>query len=461
MRRLAIVTAALVLASSGCGLGAEGNERTLLVDYSHDEFSSFMLDNFPSDVTVAPGTTLVFKQTWTGEPHTVTGGKLVDEMMKVGGPWFEFFEAFDKLAAEGALPDPENPSGSAEDLWEAVANAKDEGARESLYDAWDALRAAGVDIPDREAPEGSFEDVVKAVDEESSTFFEEDVSVPWAFDENEEGGFITQNAGQPCYLTKGGPPKQAETPCTEAQQEQPDFDGSATYYNSGIIPYEGAQGNTFSVPLADDIEPGDYYFYCAVHGPMQATKVTVTGDRAEADSQDEINRRARAEIAEFSEPMEDAFRDARDGKVDLQGKEIEGPFAGLGTPVHAGIDEFVPKTIRADVGEKVTWKIMGADHTISFDVPEYFPIMTFAKDGTVALNDKLQTPAGGSPKIADADEGQITSVDGGTYDGDGFFSSGLFGGEPYAEYSLRFSEPGTYRYACLLHPPMVGTVTVS
>lgn len=460
MRRIAVAVIGLVLVASGCA-GGGGNERTILVDYSHDEFSSFMLDNFPGEVTVAPGTTLVFKQTWTGEPHTVTGGKLVDEMMKVGGPWFQFFEAFEAIAAEGSLPDPENPSGSAEEFWDAVADAKDDEDRESLYEAWDELRAADVDIPDRKDPEGSFEDVVQAVDKESNAFFEEEVSVPWAFDENDEGGFITQNAGQPCYLTKGGPPKKAEQPCTDAQQEQPAFDGKLTYYNSGIIPYEGAGGNTFRVPLADDIEPGSYTFYCAVHGPSQATKVTVTDDASEADSQEEINRRARQEIAKFSEPMAKTYGDARDLDVEFQGETIEGPFAGLTTPVHAGIDEFLPKTIRTKVGEKVTWKIMGADHTISFDVPEYFPIMTFAKNGRVALNDKLQDPAGGSPKIVDAEEGEITSVDGGTYDGSGFFSSGLFGGEPYAEYSLRFSKPGTYKYACLLHPPMVGTVTVS
>ena len=37
----------------------------------------------------------------------------------------------------------------------------------------------------------------------------------------------------------------------------------------------------------------------------------------------------------------------------------------------------------------------------------------------------------------------------------------VFGVEQgYVEYTMRISEPGTYRYACLLHPPMVGTVVV-
>jgi hypothetical protein len=93
--------------------------------------------------------------------------------------------------------------------------------------------------------------------------------------------------------------------------------------------------------------------------------------------------------------------------------------------------------------------------------------VTFAKNGTVAMNKRLQAPAGGSPQLPEQEQegppgsGEPVSIDGGTYDGTGFWSSGLFGGQPFAEYTLRFSEAGTYRYACLLHPPMVGTVNVT
>jgi plastocyanin len=55
----------------------------------------------------------------------------------------------------------------------------------------------------------------------------------------------------------------------------------------------------------------------------------------------------------------------------------------------------------------------------------------------------------------------VFKIDGGTYDGTGFWSSGLFGAEPYAEYTLRISKPGTYPYACLIHPSMIGQVVVT
>jgi plastocyanin len=298
------------------------------------------------------------------------------------------------------------------------------------------------------------------VDRESESAFE-DLGVPFALDETEDGDFFaTQNAGQPCYLSEGGPPEDAETPCRNNQQEQPVFDGNQSYYNSGIIPYEGPAGNTFRVQLAPDIEEGSYFFYCAVHGPNQTTEVRVRPEGSDIPAQAEVSRAARQEIAKFAGPMQETFRDARDGEVDMQGEEVEGPFGGLFVPVFGAINEFLPRTINAKVGERVTWKVMGWDHTISFDVPRYFPIIRFARNGEVSLNPRLYAPAGGHPALPEQEGEGIFRIDGGTYDGEGFYSSGVFSGEPYAEYTLRFSRPGRYRYACLLHPPMVGTVVV-
>ena len=176
-------------------------------------------------------------------------------------------------------------------------------------------------------------------------------------------------------------------------------------------------------------------------------------------SQQSVSRRARAQIAELAGPLLDTYRGAKDGSIDVDGATIGAPFAGLPSHVHGVVKEFIPKRISARVGEKITWKLMGAEHTISFGVPNYFPIIEFAKDGTVTQSPKLKAPAGGSPKIPEVVG--VKRIDGGTYDGDRFFSSGLLGSSPYAEYSLRFSKPGTYKVACLVHPPMVGTVVVT
>ena len=456
----------MLLVTTSCMSGG-ANERSVFVDFSHDEFSSFMISNFPNEVSVTPGDSVVFKQVWTGEPHTVTGGTLVNELMEKASNFIPFFESFETLAAtEADIPNPEAPTGSLADVFDAIGASDDEENREKFFDAYDGLVEDGSELPPRDDPGNvTFEKAVEIIDEESNEIFEAE-GIPWALDEDEKGnGFVTQNAGQPCFLDSGGPPKDADEPCKEADQRQPAFDGKATYYNSGIIPYEGPQGNTFKVDLTEDIDPGSYFFYCAVHGPSQYTEVKVVEAGERIPDAEAVNRQAREEIETFAEPMLKAFRDARDGEIEVDGETIEGPFAGLSSEAHGSINEFVPETIETEVGEPVTWKMMGSDHTISFDVPEYFPIIRFADNGKVSLNSRLQPPAGGSPDIPEqegAEDGKgILEVDGGTYAGDGFFSSGLFGGEPYATYTLRFSEPGTYKYACLLHPPMVGTVEVT
>jgi plastocyanin len=129
----------------------------------------------------------------------------------------------------------------------------------------------------------------------------------------------------------------------------------------------------------------------------------------------------------------------------------------------------LPKVFTAKAGAPITWKMMGGQHTISFGVPPYFPPVQFLKDGTVRINPKLTPPAGGAPtppsdaanENGNGGGGGIQKIDGGTYSGSGFWSSGFIGSDPYLEYTLRIAKPGRYRYACLLHSGMVGTLVIT
>ena len=141
MRRGVVVAATLALVSVSCGvLGGGANQRTIFVDFSHDEFNSFFLFNFPKKVDVHPGTTLVFRQTWTGEPHTVTGGTVVDEKVAGGRPLIEWFESFEALmAADGRLS-----------VWMMIPGGRREGSNrrallrrsQRLAPAWLSERSA-------------------------------------------------------------------------------------------------------------------------------------------------------------------------------------------------------------------------------------------------------------------------------------------------------------------------------
>ena len=82
----------------------------------------------------------------------------------------------------------------------------------------------------------------------------------------------------------------------------------------------------------------------------------------------------------------------------------------------------------------------------------------------------IYLPTGGVPEVPESG-GRLGAgasgkpeppiVDWGTWDGSGFWWSGVPFSDAYIQDTLRISTPGTYRYACLIHPPMVGTVTVT
>lgn len=400
MRRLSGLAAILVLVASSCIDGAS-QERTVRVDFSHDEFASYYWRFFPRSVEVHPGDAVVFEQEWTGEPHTVTLGTIVEDAL----------DALDRLEPElerlESLPSPDP---------EVFAEA------EEKYDA------ALADIPG------------------SATF-----------------GEIQQNWAQPCYLETGTPPRDPDTPCTDEQQRRPVFDGRQTFYSSGFIPPEGPSGNTFRVQLSDDIAPGRYRFICTIHLPFMTGEVVVkSGDSAIA-SQSESNAQARGEIEELAGPLRRAYASARAGRAESAGQRLRLPMGGYhaGEEFTVGVSEFIPRTVRTKVGEPVTWTIVGP-HTVSFDVPRFVPIFIVDEDGTVRRNPVVDRAAGGSPDVpaVDFESGPLV-VDGETWDGSGFHSSGLLGSEPYSSYTLRVSKPGSYKFACLVHPEMVGTLVVT
>src|SRR5437762_80731 len=175
MRKHAVVAIALLLLSSGC-VGGGANTRTVLVDFAHDQFTSFFAHYFPDKISVLPGDKVVFRQTWTGEPHTVTGGKLVDRVMSKGALWLSFFHAFDGLRAQGVdMPDTnsEHPvfgDISWADVLHMVDTAKPSKLRTQFLDFYQALVDHGAPLPDRgHAASVPFKKVFEDVDQATST----------------------------------------------------------------------------------------------------------------------------------------------------------------------------------------------------------------------------------------------------------------------------------------------------
>ncbi|CAN5776941.1 hypothetical protein BH24ACT2_BH24ACT2_11200 [soil metagenome] len=429
MGRRVLALAAVLMLTAACGStggsSAGSQTRTVQVDYNHDEFATSMFENYPRRVQVRPGDTVEFRQTWTGEPHSVTMGTLVDENIQ------------------------------------------------PLLDLFTGIETTG------EFPEGE--------PTEFEAFYE---ALPFAFGENG----MAQNAAQPCYVEAeqfaGTYPGDETTPCPK--QEQPAFNGRQAIYNSGVIPYEGVDGNTFRVELADDISPGTYSYYCNVHGALQYGQIEVLDQGSDIPSQAEVARQALEEQRATIASMERNFNAATAGEA-VEGGDPDSPFTidagqakivGVPTPffegnrfVHGIVNEFVPRTVETRVGEKMTWTFVGG-HTLSFNVPAYFPIFTVADDGTTTYNPQADEPVGwpGPPPPDEmpggGEEGEEgggeeesfeppppVAVDAGTWDGQGFRSTGLAFNDQDT-FSVTFTTPGTYAYACLIHPKMVGTLVV-
>lgn len=396
-RRVLLALAAGVVVG-GCSAAAASGP-TVLVDYSHDQFASQFMAYFPSRIQVYPGDTVTFKQTWTGEPHTVTFGVPIGEKLAITN---------DLLDQYGHLPESEVPP-----------------------DAMEQYLTALQSLPSAESEDGN----------------------------------LAQAIAQPCVVDDGPLPTDPG-PCE--QRDLPAFTGTETFYNSGVIPFEGRGENRFDLVLSEDIEPGSYLFYCIIHGPFQSGALEVVATDEPVPTAREIGVEAREEISEAAGPMAEYVERARDdGVLVLAGQQHEANFAGLLTEssgVATGqVNEFLPADVTVTAGEPINWQMFGA-HSIAFDVPEYFPIIEFAEDGEVTYNNAVNEPAGGAPALPATDQppqpGPLM-VDGGTWDGSGFYSSGTLYSEDYVDFTMRISAPGTYPYACLIHPPMIGTVTVT
>ena len=423
-RSVAAALMILALVAAGCGADgdsagggfepAEGGEaRTVLVDYRHDEFTSAFLRYYPEQVTVRPGDVVNFRQTWTGEPHSVTMGKVVDNLFEYG----DLFEKYD--SPEAALA-----GGETQETIDTVnaTFAKLPGMLADDYEVY-APGAEPCFVP-------SFDEVPAFGDGNEEVF--EDVECP----------------------TEGEP--------------QPAFDGRQGLYNSGFIPPEGDAANTFQVPIAEDAEPGTYRYFCNYHWIDMSGSIEIVAAGADIPSQQEVSRQARKEIDEDADLALPHVKEVRQAKGDdAKVGEVQLPTAGLDVDEDYTVivNEFLPRKIEAKVGEPITWNFEGIDHTVSFNVPKYFPIFTVKDGGAVFWEPDSYEPVGwdiDAKSTKPSGQGEPDPprlIDVGDWDGGGgFHSSGAL--SPGDTFTVAITKPGTYPYACVLHPQMVGTVEV-
>jgi plastocyanin len=251
--------------------------------------------------------------------------------------------------------------------------------------------------------------------------------------------------------------------CPTRGKAQPAFTGRQALYSSGFIPYQGAKGNTFDLPIAADATPGTYQYFCNYHWVEMHGTVEVVAKDAAIPSDQAVRLQAQKEIAADAKAAIEQVHKVKAGSF---GK-AHAPLAGLDTAeenTYTAVDEFFPAKYEAKVGEPVTWTLQGWTHTVSFNVPKYFPIFTIGGGGAVHWDSKSYEPVAWTVPPADLKGGPDSppdprNIDVGEWNGaGGFHSSGLL--IPGDTFTITFTRPGSYPYACVLHPKMVGTIDV-
>jgi plastocyanin len=363
-------------------------------------------------VIVHPGDTVNFKNSWSGEPHSVTMGGIVDDLFEIAPK----IEQYDSRAAAVAAGIDEALLARADRVFAHLPGMTDSKGKVYQPGAKPCFVADIADVP---------------------------IYQPDPDSENVERG-----------------PK---ANCPTAGQPQPAFTGKQSLYNSGFIPFEGQQANTFTIKIAENATPGTYNYFCNYHWTDMHGTVKVVPKSKAIPSSATVNRQAHAQIDKLAKPFLAEVAQAKAGHF---GK-LTPPVAGLPTPKGAAgsvsVDEFLPAKIHAQVDKPVTWTVSDL-HTISFNVPKYFPVYALGKNGDVALDARTEKAVGWKvPAIDDSVPDGPTPprvINVGVWDGTGgFHSSGFLNdGDTF---SLTFSHAGTYPYACVIHPPMIGEVVVS
>ena len=219
------------------------------------------------------------------------------------------------------------------------------------------------------------------------------------------------------------------------------FNG-ADYYNSGIMTtVPAASGFPTAVmqySLQIEAAPGDYVFYCLVHGPMMSQTVTVIpNDAAYPFSQGQYNAQAATERARVYAEGFRAFAKTEG----LVGRNTVYAGAAVDTGM-ADVMRFVRSNTVVKAGSWVTFtNLTGDPHTIT-------------------IGDESAIPGGGLLPFGD-----FADIEPGMN-----YSSGVIGSAFGAAFGLNlpnsvsyhFGHPGVYHFFCIFHDyeGMVGTITV-
>jgi plastocyanin len=221
------------------------------------------------------------------------------------------------------------------------------------------------------------------------------------------------------------------------------FDGSQPT-GSGLL----NKGDTYSLTFT---KAGEYSYICDIH-PGMSGLINVVPVGQTADTQSGIDAKRTSQIQNELATKAVPMIASNVGEL-----PAEGVSAGIAAGVQDGlvdIQRFFPNRVTVKAGDAVTWiwETTDTPHTVTFlagaPQPEVVvPQPQPAGPPKLALNPMILAPAG-----------KASDWDGGSYLNSGFIAP--MPGAPTPAFTVRFDNPGTYDYVCVLHEGMVGTIVV-
>lgn len=268
-------------------------------------------------------------------------------------------------------------------------------------------------------------------------------TVTWKLDSTEFHNVYFPGGGTPPDFIQPGPDGVFINPQVAMPVGGNNYDGSAPA-GSGLL----NKGQTWSLAFT---KVGTYQFVCDIHAGMGGV-VNVLDAGKPADTQAMVDARRTAQInAELATKAVPAI-------VSNVGElPAEGVSAGIAAGVQDGlvdVQRFFPQRVTIKAGDAVRWiwKTSETPHTV-----------TFLAGGPAPEVVVPQAQAGGPPRLqlnptVLAPAGDASGWDGGSYLNSGFLQP--MPGRPTPTFTVRFSNPGTFDYVCVLHEGMVGTIVV-
>jgi plastocyanin len=199
---------------------------------------------------------------------------------------------------------------------------------------------------------------------------------------------------------------------------------------------------------------GIYQYLCTVHQGMRGTVRVLAKARPATPAA--VAKHGAAQLAAVLRELK---------SLDTQTPpDTHTVLIGAGSRSGAEIASFYPSSLTVNTGDTVTFTHNDPTdiHTVTFGAEPY----------TLAIENSLFQPEGSPPTVfanplfvLSSDPPPVSPVPyDGTNHGNGYINSGILFPQqaptsPH-QYLVKFTKPGTYRYECVIHPNMDGTITV-